>query len=125
MTATSPPEIDPIAWEDFAVFRETFLVCVTPPKHNATLRAVADLLHETAPAAEWPEHPGGWLRAQLRAVVADLRHLEGFLVTLAVTPSPDPYEGALHRTAVLMSREIASVAQHIGDKLDSVEKGAE
>ena len=106
-------------WEDFAVFRETFLAYFTLPEHNAALRGVGNLLFEMTLATwgEWPEQPEGWLRGQLRAVVADLRHLEGFLVTLAVTPSADPYETALHRTAVLMSREIASVAEHIDKKL--------
>ena len=69
-----------------------------------------------APIPE-PDSPESWLRGQLRAVVADLRRLESFLVTLTETPSIDPYEGALHRMAVLMSRRIASVAEHIEGKL--------
>jgi hypothetical protein len=106
-------------WEDFAVFRETFLSYFTLPEHNAALRVVGNLLFDMTLAAseKWPDQPEGWLRGELRAVVADLRHLEGFLVTLAVSPSPDPYEGALHRTAVLMSRKIADVADHIEGKL--------
>jgi hypothetical protein len=116
-----PPEVDPAKWEDFPVFRETFLVYFTLPHHNAALRVVGNLLLDMTLASwgDWPDQPEGWLRGQLRAVVADLRHLEGFLVTLTESPSPDPYEGALHRTAVLMSREIASVAEHIEKKLGS------
>ena len=66
---------------------------------------------------EWPDQPEGLLRGQLRAVVADLRHVEGFLVTLTEAPSPDPYETALHRTALTMAKRIASVAEHIEGKL--------
>ena len=117
--AAAPPVIDPPKWEDFAVFRETFLAYFTVPKHAAALRVVGEMLFEMTLASwgEWPDQPEGLLRGQLRAVVADLRHLEGFLVTLTEAPSPDPYEGALHRTALLMSREIASVAEHIEGKL--------
>ena len=117
--AAGPPHFDPMEWEDFAVFRETFLSYFTLPEHNAALRVVGNLLFDMTLAAseKWPDQPEGWLRGELRAVVADLRHLEGFLVTLAVSPSPDPYEGALHRTAVLMSRKIADVADHIEGKL--------
>ncbi|HEX3551637.1 MAG TPA: hypothetical protein VIA62_00230 [Thermoanaerobaculia bacterium] len=119
--AVAPPVIDPAAWETFPAFRETFLAYFTIPKHNAALRVVGNLLLDMTLASwgEWPDQPEGWLRGQLRAVVADLRHLEGFLVTLTESPSPDPYEGALHRTATLMSREIGSVAEHIEGKLGS------
>ena len=117
--AVGPPDFDPMEWEDFAVFRETFLSYFTLPEHAAALRVVGKLLFDMTLAAsdKWPEQPEGWLRGELRAVVADLRHLEGFLVTLAVSPSPDPYEGALHRMAVLMSRKLASVAEHIEGRL--------
>jgi hypothetical protein len=114
-----PPVIDPQDWEDFAVFRETFLAYFTRPKHAAALRVVGELLFEMTLASwgEWPDQPEGLLRGQLRAVVADLRHLEGFLVTLTEAPSPDPYEGALHRMSLLMARRLASVAEHIEGKL--------
>ena len=117
--AAGPPVIDPPAWENFAVFRETFLAYFTRPKHAAALRVVGEMLFEMTLASwgEWPDQPEGFLRGQLRAVVADLRHLEGFLVTLTEAPSPDPYEGALHRTAMNMSRKLAAVAEHIEGKL--------
>ena len=38
--AAAPPVIDPPKWEDFAVFRETFLAYFTVPKHAAALRVV-------------------------------------------------------------------------------------
>jgi hypothetical protein len=119
LEAAAPPVIDPPSWEDFAVFRETFLVYFTRPKHAAALRGAGELLFEMTLASwgEWPDPPEGWLRGQLRAVVADLRHLEGFLVTLTEAPSPDPYESALHRMSLLMARRIASVAEHIEGRL--------
>ncbi len=117
--AAAPPVIDPPSWEAFPVFRETFLAYFTRPKHAAALRGMGDLLFEMTLASwdEWPDQPEGLIRGQLRAVVADLRHLEGFLVTLTETPSADPYEGALHRVALRASREIASAAEQIEGKL--------
>ena len=117
--SAAPPEIDPVQWERFPTFRETFLVYFTLPEHNAALRTVGNLLFDMTLATwgEWPDQPEGWLRGQLRAVVADLHHLEGYLVTLAESPPADAYEGHLIRTAVLMSREVASVAEHIEKKL--------
>ena len=44
--AVSPPTIDPARWEDFPVFRETFLRWFTDPAHNAALRSVGALLFE-------------------------------------------------------------------------------
>ncbi|MBW8879010.1 MAG: hypothetical protein JF614_29060 [Acidobacteria bacterium] len=117
--SVAPPEVDPDRWERFPTFRETFLVYFTTPAHNAALRVVGNLLFDMTLAAwgEWPDQPEGWLRGQLRAVVADLRHLEGYLVTLAEAAPADAYEGALCRTAVLMSREVGDVAQNIESKL--------
>ncbi len=117
--AAAPPVIDPPKWEDFAVFRETFLAYFTRPKHAAALRVVGEMLFDMTLATwdQWPDQPEGLLRGQLRAVVADLRHLEGFLVTLTEAPSPDPYESALHRMSLLMARRIASVSEHIEGKL--------
>jgi hypothetical protein len=41
-----PPILDPAAWEDFPVFRETFLAFFTEPPYNAALRIFGRLLHE-------------------------------------------------------------------------------
>ena len=114
--AAVPAEIDPSRWEDFAVFRETFLVYVSHARYNAAFRAFGDALYEMVLESwgHWPEQPEGYLRSHLRAVVADLRHLEGCLSTLGENPSEDdPYEAALCRTSSLMSAEVGSVAEHI------------
>ena len=114
-----PPRIDPDRWEHFVAFRETFLVYFSEPRHNASLRGVGDLIYEMTLATwgNWPNQPEGWRRAELRAAVADLRHLEGYLATLGEDPPDEPYEAALCRTAVLMSHEVGSVAEHIEAKL--------
>jgi hypothetical protein len=79
--AVSPPAIDPEKWEDFPTFRETFLRWFTKPEANVAMRAFGLLLHEMM--LEWngsqPDEPGGYIRHDLRAALADLRHVEGFL----------------------------------------------
>lgn len=114
-----PPRIDPARWEDFPVFRETWLVYFSIPRYNFALRIVGKLLMEMTLASwgDWPDQPEGWRRSELRAAVADLRHLEGYLATVAEDPPDEPYEAALCRTAVLMSEEVGSVAEHIEAKL--------
>ena len=114
-----PPQVTPVRWEDFPVFRETWLVYFTVPKYNAALRMVGKLLLEMTLSAwgEWPDQPEGWRRAELRAAVADLRHLEGYLATLGEDPPDERYEASLCRMSVLMSHEVGSVADHIEDKL--------
>jgi hypothetical protein len=58
----------------------------------------------------FPDQPEGLRRAELRAAVADLRHLEGYLVTAGGDPPDDAYEAALCRTAVRMAREVGKIA---------------
>src|SRR5437763_16874909 len=76
-----PPIIDPARFEDYPALRETFLAYITDPTANAVLRGLGELLHTLILEywCYWPEQPEGFLRANLRAVVADMRHLQGFL----------------------------------------------
>ncbi len=79
-----PPTIDPAFWEDFPVFRETFLLYISEPSFNAALRAVAEHFFTMLLEAydRWPAWPESSTRTELRAAVADLRHLQGFLASV-------------------------------------------
>lgn len=106
-----PPEIEPERWEDFVAFRETFLLHFTEPRDNVALRGVGHLLYELVlEYSHFPDQPEGLRRAELRAAVADLRHLEGYLVTAGGDPPDDPYEAALCRTSVRMAHEVGKIA---------------
>jgi hypothetical protein len=76
-----PPVIQPAAWGDFCLFRESALIYVSEPEFNSALRTVADyffgMLLECQ--GDWPEWPESSTRTELRAAVADLRHLVAFL----------------------------------------------
>jgi hypothetical protein len=76
-----PPVLDPNAWETLPAFRETFLMYVTTPGYAAALRAVGEMMYSLLldTPAEWPGWPESSTRTELRAAVADLRHLQGFL----------------------------------------------
>ena len=91
--STSPPSpsaviplVHPDDWEDFAVFRESFLMYFTAPGLNTALREGAEqffaLLLEHSGAKGWPEWEESSTRTELRAAVADLRHLQGFLASI-------------------------------------------
>ncbi len=55
---------------------------VTDATANATFRAFGKLLFDGILAVwgDWPDHPEGMFRASLRAVIADLRHVQGALL---------------------------------------------
>lgn len=86
--AASPSTVDPEHWEDGEGFRETFLLVVTDPGFNMALRVLGAELYDMALefCRHWPHHPEGETRAHLRAAVADIRHLQGFLSTVARGP---------------------------------------
>lgn len=113
-----PPVLDPAAWEDSAVFRETFLLYFTEPPANASLRVFGRLFHELVLEYyhHWPDWPEGATATELRAAVADLRHLQGYLggvgrehVDAALT-EPDT---ALSLLAARQAGELARIADEI------------
>ena len=120
--AAVPPVIDPTAWEDFAVFRETFLMYLTPPGYAAALRKVGEMLF--AMILEnydpWPGWPESSTRTELRAAVADLRHLEGFLGAVGrehTMSSLGREDDRLSRFAARQAAEVARIAHRIDAEL--------
>jgi hypothetical protein len=80
------PSVHPDAWEDFAVFRESFLMYFTAPGLNTALRGAAEsfftLLLEHSGGKGWPPWEESSTRTELHAAVADLRHSVGFLASI-------------------------------------------
>jgi hypothetical protein len=125
--STSPPEvaipavINPDRYEDFPFLRETFLLYVSDPSSNAALRGMADLLFTLILEywGQWPNQPEGLLRASLRAAVADMRSVQGFLANLA---GPDngydtPHEDHLAEVGGDVAREIGLQADRLEKEL--------
>lgn len=121
-TAAPIPRIDPSQWESHEGFRETLLRHFTEPKANATLRGLGDFLFTVSlePPAGWPHHPEGETRSELRAALADLRHLQGFLSSVGqehVLSSLSPGDEALSVFAAGQATEIGKLADRIEEEL--------
>ncbi len=116
--AATPPRILPPSWEDFPAFRETFLLYFTERPTNAALRVVGRMLHELVLeyCHHWPDWSDGVTRTELRAALADLRHLEGYLGTVGrehETASLSDADTSLSRLAARQAVELARIAEEI------------
>jgi hypothetical protein len=127
--AATPPVIDPAACEDFPAFRETFLMYFTPPGYADALRTVGEMLHTMILEnyRPWPGWPESSTRTEMRAALADLRHLQGFLGSVGrerEVSSLDPEDAYLSNIAAKLSRQIRHAADGIERELDGA-PGAE
>ncbi len=122
MQPAVPPIISPAAWEDYPIFRETFLLYVSEPEFNRSLRTMGDyffgMLLECY--GDWPAWPESSTRTELRAAVADLRHLQGFLAAVGQErrfSSLSPGDVRLSRYASGIARVLNKIASGIERKL--------
>jgi hypothetical protein len=115
----TPPRIPPDSWEDFPVFRETFLLYLTEQPANDAVRSVGRFFHELVLESShlWPDWPEGTVTTELRAALADLRQLQGFLGAVGQeeeTASLAHGDTYLSRLAARQAVELA----RIGDQLE-------
>lgn len=121
-TAAPIPRINPTEWEDHEGFRETLLLHFTDSVANTTLRRLGTFLFNISLecAESWPHHPEGETRSELRAALADLRHLEGFLASVGreqVVSSLTADDEALSRFAEGQAVEIGRIADRLEEEL--------
>src|SRR5436305_9243344 len=118
--AAPVPVVDPARFEDFEGFRETTLAVFTDPGANDTLRKLGDLLYTMALeyCHHWPREPEGSFYHQARAVVADLRHMQGFLAYLA----QEREKSALTDEEVRVSRVCARLVPKVKAAADALER---
>ena len=114
-----PPVIDPDRFEDFPVLREIFLLYVSDPDANASLRGAAELLYHLILNywGEWPDQPEGFLRASLRAAVADMRFVQGFLTEMEEGAQDSAHEEHLASVGGAVASEIGALADRIEREL--------
>jgi hypothetical protein len=121
--AVSPPVIDPERFEDFMTFRETFLVYFPDAKANAAMRSFGSLLFEMVLETwgQWPNHPEGIFPTELRAAVADMRHLQGALSSWCgpAFSNTSEYEIRLAEVGKAMALAIGELADRLETELDS------
>ena len=118
------PSIHPDDWETFAVFRESFMVYLTPQGLNTAMRLAAEsffsLLLEHSGEDGWPEWEESSTRTELRAAVADLRHSVGFLASIGKerkVSSLSPADHKLSKLAGDTARTLNQIANGIERKL--------
>jgi hypothetical protein len=117
-TPTGPAVIDPERFEDFPVFRETFLSFVPAAGVNVILRSFGEMLYRFVLEywQYWPDQPEGQLRGSLRAAVADMRHVQGFLLDWAHPETS--YSGAHEAHLGKVGGEIAVEIGELADRLE-------
>jgi hypothetical protein len=124
--AAVPSTIDPAAWEAFPVFRESFLMYISEPSFNASLRTAAEhffgMLLETY--QHWPAWQETTTRTEMRAALGDLRHLQGFLASVGKErrlSSLDEGDARLSKHA----SQVARLLKQVGDTIErKLAKGA-
>jgi hypothetical protein len=119
------PIFDPDSWEDFPVFRETFLMYVTPPGYSSALRSAGEMLYSLLleTPSEWPGWTESTTRTELRAAAADLRHLEGFLASIGTehqVASLSIEDAWLSKMAAKLAPRLGGIAAKIEMKLSEV-----
>jgi hypothetical protein len=123
--SSSPPATPPGDWEKLPAFRQTFLMYVTPPGYAAALQGVGEMLYSLMleTPAEWPGWTESATRTEMRAALADLRHLQGFLASVGrerEVSSLDPEDAYLSQIAAKLSRQIGHAADGIDCELAGV-----
>src|SRR6185436_8080922 len=103
-------------------FRETFLENFTVLEHNSVLRLFSHFLAALIGEADrfMPRPPEGWYRTRIRAALADLRYLQGFLADLGDDSATDiPGDGES------LARVVRRKAVALGKIADAIERGLE
>jgi hypothetical protein len=115
-----PPILDPELYERHEGLRETTLAFFTTPEHNLALRQVGELLYSMALECTqfWPVEPEGVFVQQGRAVVADLRHLQGYLSQMDEERTASSLTVREDRISVVCGRQVQRV-KAIADALEA------
>jgi len=115
-----PPVIAPASWEDFPVFRETCMLYVSEPRFNCALRVAGEMffsmLLETYD--EWPAWPESSTRMEMRAGVADLRHLQGFFAAVG----QERNLSSLSAGDARLSKHAAGIARLLNQVANAIER---
>lgn len=117
------PRRDPALWEEHEGFRETLLLQFSDPQANAVLRGAGQLLFNLALecAHLFPDHAEGSTRSEVRAALADLRHLEGFLSSVGkehILSNLSADDAELSEFAASQAVALGRIADQIEEELD-------
>lgn len=112
------PRIVPSNWEEHEGFRETLLLHYADPEANEVLRGLGRLLFNQAleRTDQGPARPESLTRSELRAALADLRFVEGFLGAVGqghVVSSLSSDDTTLSRFAAGQALKLSRIADEI------------
>jgi hypothetical protein len=112
----------PAGWDESAGFRETFLYHFHRPADLGALRHLARMLHESELEMKRyaPPTPQSATEEEVRAVAADLRHIQGFLGAVARSPEEaalSPADAELAALAARQAQAVAAVAEALEQAL--------
>jgi hypothetical protein len=126
------PSISPDLWEDFPVFRETFLSVVHHVEDNQAFRRLGRLLYNgILTECRWPLSMADQTGESLRAALGDLRHLQGFL-DYTTGKERAPLEGVeaeikryerFCRLAARFRKKIAALADELEREVEAAKLG--
>ena len=118
------PRIPPDGFEDFEVFRETFLARVDDPVDNEACRSFANFFYGLCllEPGHWPLTWTDHTAHLLQAVLADLRYLQGYVGDLdsGVERESERHE-ALCSLAARLSGKIGELADEIETEIGAGE----
>lgn len=121
--SSSPQSTPPPWWNESAAFRETTLRLFEKPEDAVALRHVGAMLHDMAlEVVGYGHDPESSIRAELRAVAADLRYAQGFLAMVHQAAEESdlfPRDEALARFAGGKVADVAALAEAIERELRS------
>ncbi len=115
-----PPSIDPAEWESFPLFRESALLYISEPRFNAAVRVAGEMFYGMLLESygDWPEWAESSTRTELRAAVADLRHLTGFLASIGL----ERKKSALSEADAKLSKFAADTARTLNQIANGIER---
>jgi hypothetical protein len=121
-SSSGPSPSTPEGWDESAGFRETMLHLFTRAEDAAVLRRFGAMLHElSVQLAHLRPKPADYgIRADLRAIAADLRHAEGFLALLG----HEQRDSSLAAEEVALSVLAERLAGEVGRIAGEIEAGA-
>jgi hypothetical protein len=92
---------------------------VSEPRFNAALRVAGDCFFSLVleGCGQWPAWPESATRTELRAAVADLRHLQGFLAAVGL----ERQVSSLSASDVRLSRFASRIARALDRLAGSIE----
>jgi hypothetical protein len=117
----TPPNIFPAPWQTGHAFSECFLLYVQEEALRNLLRTIGCALFDAFLNASLPEFPEGVTVAELRAAVADLRHLQGYLAGVGQEHEEAPEEAPLTEPEMVLSQFAARQAVELARVADEIE----